>query len=226
MVCQVHFDQRRRDPARNEGSVGARPTVERNVTKLEQAAQDVRHLIEYGVRKHLGALTNPELGTMSRVRVGWAGHRAAPVSLACMRSRDVRKPSAKHTSDIQPQQRTMGYEAIPAHEYLHDRRGNARWHCCVSARMASLRLCRELRRGSHDDPKPGMLRKAFRARNILPCGRRSPCQEARTGGTGWWTADHYGFRPGEPVGASGMPREWTAREAKPRRRIPGRSDSS
>ncbi len=42
--------------------------VERNVAKLDQAAQDVRHLIEHGVRKHLGALTNPEHGTMSRVR--------------------------------------------------------------------------------------------------------------------------------------------------------------
>ena len=42
--------------------------VERNVTKLEQAAQDVRHWIEHGVRQHLGALTDPEHGTMSRVR--------------------------------------------------------------------------------------------------------------------------------------------------------------
>jgi hypothetical protein len=42
--------------------------VERNVAKLDQAAQDVRHWIEHGVRKHLGALTNPEHGTMSRVR--------------------------------------------------------------------------------------------------------------------------------------------------------------
>ncbi len=42
--------------------------VERNVAKLDQAAQDVRLLIERSVRKHLGALTNPEPGTMSRVR--------------------------------------------------------------------------------------------------------------------------------------------------------------
>ncbi len=41
--------------------------VERNVAKLDQAGQDARHLIE-GVRQHLGALTYPELGTMSRVR--------------------------------------------------------------------------------------------------------------------------------------------------------------
>ncbi len=45
-----------------------RPMVERNVAKGDQAAQDVRHLIEHGVRQHLGALTNPEPGTMSRVR--------------------------------------------------------------------------------------------------------------------------------------------------------------
>ena len=68
MVCQVHFDQGRPDPARIEGSVVTRPMVERNVAKLEQAAQDVRLLSEHGVRKHLGALTNPEHGTMSRVR--------------------------------------------------------------------------------------------------------------------------------------------------------------
>ena len=68
MVCQVHFDQRRPDPARNKGSVGTRPMVGRNVAKLDQAAQDVRHLIEHGVRQHLGALTDPEHGTMSRVR--------------------------------------------------------------------------------------------------------------------------------------------------------------
>ena len=42
--------------------------VERNVAKLDQAAQDIQHLIEHGVRQHLGALTNPEHGTMSRVR--------------------------------------------------------------------------------------------------------------------------------------------------------------
>ena len=42
--------------------------VGRNVAKLDQAAQDVRHLIEHGVRQHLGALANPEHGTMSRVR--------------------------------------------------------------------------------------------------------------------------------------------------------------
>ena len=42
--------------------------VGRNVAKLDQAAQDVRHLIEHGVRQHLGALTYPELGTMSCVR--------------------------------------------------------------------------------------------------------------------------------------------------------------
>ena len=42
--------------------------VGRNVAKLDQAAQDVRHLIEHGVRQHLGALTKPEHGTMSRVR--------------------------------------------------------------------------------------------------------------------------------------------------------------
>jgi hypothetical protein len=69
LVCRVHFDQRRPDPARSEGSVVTRPMVERNVTKLDQAAQDVRHLIEHGVRQHLGALTNPEHGTMSRVRL-------------------------------------------------------------------------------------------------------------------------------------------------------------
>ena len=40
------------DPARNEGSVLTRPMVERNVAKLDLAAQDVRHLIEDGVRKH------------------------------------------------------------------------------------------------------------------------------------------------------------------------------
>ena len=45
-----------------------RPTVERNVAKLAEAAQDVRHLSDHGVRQHLGALTNPEPGTMSRVR--------------------------------------------------------------------------------------------------------------------------------------------------------------
>jgi hypothetical protein len=67
-VCQVHFDQRRPDPARIEGSVGTRPMVERNVAKGDQAAHEVRHWIEYGVRQHLGALTNPEHGTMSHVR--------------------------------------------------------------------------------------------------------------------------------------------------------------
>ena len=68
IVCQVHFDQRRRDPARIEGSVGTRPILERNVATLEQAAHDVRHLIERSVRQHLGALANPEPGTMSHVR--------------------------------------------------------------------------------------------------------------------------------------------------------------
>ena len=55
-------------PATNEGSVVTRRMVERNVAKVDQAAQDVRHLSDHGVRQHLGALTNPEPGTMSRVR--------------------------------------------------------------------------------------------------------------------------------------------------------------
>jgi hypothetical protein len=42
--------------------------VERNVAKVDQAAQDVQHLIEHGARQHRGALTNPAHGTMSRVR--------------------------------------------------------------------------------------------------------------------------------------------------------------
>jgi hypothetical protein len=42
--------------------------VERNVAKVAQAAQDVRHLSEHGVRQHFGALTNPEHRAMSRVR--------------------------------------------------------------------------------------------------------------------------------------------------------------
>ena len=42
--------------------------VGRNVAKVAEAAQGVRHLIEHGVRQHLGALTDPEHGTMSRVR--------------------------------------------------------------------------------------------------------------------------------------------------------------
>ena len=68
IACQVHFGQRRPDPARIEGSVGTRPMVERNVAKLDEAAQDVWHLSEHGVRQHLGTLTYPELGTRSRVR--------------------------------------------------------------------------------------------------------------------------------------------------------------
>ena len=55
-------------PARNEGRVVTRRMVERNVAKVDQAAQDVRHLSDHGVRQHLGALANPEHGTMSRVR--------------------------------------------------------------------------------------------------------------------------------------------------------------
>jgi hypothetical protein len=50
----------------------------------------------------------------------------APVSLASFEVTRLAQSSAKGTSDLEPQRRSHSSKGIPAHECLHDRRGNAR----------------------------------------------------------------------------------------------------
>ena len=68
MVCQADCDQRRPDPARNEGCVVLRLWSSETSLRLPRPAQDVRHLIDHGVRQHRGALTSPARRAISRVR--------------------------------------------------------------------------------------------------------------------------------------------------------------
>jgi hypothetical protein len=130
-------------------------------------------------------------------------------------------------------------KATPAHEYCMI---GAAMHAALPAALPRFRphgvivSLQRIAQGFGGDPKPGMLRKGehqstlscpqpgalpgqVRGTSIVYQGRPKVGRdsEARTGGSGWWTADDYGgLRPGEPLGASGMARERAAREAKPR----------